>query len=132
MIPSEFVALGHLPLTGNGKIDRLFLSRREEKRTTGQLRYVPAATELQQKLAVIWQELLGIERIGIHDNFFELGGHSLLAMKMVAHMKKSLLISISIQVLFQFSTINDLSNYLEWETEVANEQDDSSLEIINI
>ncbi len=132
MVPSEFVALSKLPLTANGKVDRQFLSERESREVVNKFNYVAPHTELEQKLAAIWQELLGIERVGIHDNFFDLGGHSLLAMKMVAHLKKRLQITIPIQVLFQFTTISDLSNYLEWDSEASDKQDDTAYEVIKL
>ena len=69
------------------------------------------------KLAEIWQELLGMERVGIYDNFFELGGHSLLAMRVVSAIRRELLVTIPIYILFRFTSINDLSKYLEIKTD---------------
>ena len=57
-----------------------------------------------------------MERIGIYDNFFELGGHSLLAMRAVSYIERDLSVSIPIHMLFQFTSINDLSKYLEIQT----------------
>ena len=94
--------------------------------------YVAPRNEQEQELAAIWQDLLSLERVGIHDNFFEIGGHSLLAMKMVAHLKKRLQVSIPIQALFQFATISELSNFLEWESAASDKQDDTAYEVINI
>ena len=83
---------------------------------------------MEKKLTSIWQELLGLERVGIHDNFFELGGHSLMVMRVVAHIKKNLLLSIPVHAIFQFSTIYELSNYLE----MAKDEDTTSFEELTI
>jgi amino acid adenylation domain-containing protein len=111
MIPGLWVELESLPLTPNGKIDRKALPDPDvsEQLST---EYVAPRNDQEQKLAAIWQELLGIERVGIYDNFFELGGHSLMAMRMVAYIERDLQISIPISMLFQFASISDLSKYL--------------------
>ena len=78
-----------MPLTPNGKTDRKQLP---DPSTTEQLseQYVEAVTEIEKQLVQIWQELLGIEKIGTRDNFFELGGHSLLAVRLVSAIRKSI------------------------------------------
>jgi amino acid adenylation domain-containing protein/FkbM family methyltransferase len=128
MVPSKFIAIANLPLTNNGKVNRKFLGERVNKTIGSKLNYEEPKTKLQQILVDIWQELLGAEQVGIHDNFFELGGHSLLAVKMVSQIKKRLMLSIPIQVLFQFTTISELSNYLQW----SEDEDTTSYEVINI
>ena len=70
MVPSELVALTKLPLTNNGKIDKRFLSLREDKTGFNQLTYQPPQTDTEKALAEIWQELLGIERVGTQDKLF--------------------------------------------------------------
>ncbi|WP_404791153.1 SDR family NAD(P)-dependent oxidoreductase [Altericista sp. CCNU0014] len=70
-------------------------------------------TELEQTLAEIWQQLLGIERIGIHDNFFALGGHSLLATQVTSHIRKTLQIELPLQSLFDYPTIAQLAQAIE-------------------
>jgi len=112
MIPSELIALIQLPLTNNGKIDRRFLSLREEKSALSKLNFQPPATEVEQNLAIIWEELLDIGQVGIHDNFFELGGHSLLAMRLVSAIRKQMQIEIAIKALFDYPTIATLATHL--------------------
>ena len=136
MVPALWVKLDSLPLTPSGKIDRKALP------DTGGLtqlkkEYVAPRNELETALTELWQELLGVERVGIHDNFFELGGHSLMIMRMVSHIKKKFSFVIPIAVLFQFSSIADLSNYLEWQKnenveENEKEEDTTLYEVINI
>ncbi|MGZ5134066.1 MAG: amino acid adenylation domain-containing protein, partial [Flavitalea sp.] len=119
MVPSEFITLGRLPLTSNGKIDRRFLSRREDKSVANKLNYEPPATELEQALASIWKELLGIDRVGIHDDFFELGGHSLLATRAVSAVRRRLNVELTIKDLFTHSTIAGLIEYFASQNRVV-------------
>ena len=111
MIPAHLVAMESFPLTANGKIDRKALPDPELPDMA--VEYVAPRNETEQALARIWQELLGIERVGVYDNFFELGGHSLLAMRVVSYIERDLSVTIPINMLFQFASIGDLSKYLE-------------------
>ncbi|GGF16068.1 non-ribosomal peptide synthetase [Hymenobacter cavernae] len=113
MVPAEFIALGHLPLTSNGKVDRRFLTQREDRGVINKFNYQAPRNELEQKLASIWQELLVMDKIGIYDNFFELGGHSLLATRVVSAVRKQLAVELVIKDLFVHPTIADLSEYLQ-------------------
>ena len=81
---------------------------------------------------LLWQELLNTERIGINDNFFELGGHSLLAMRLVSYMESKLQITVPIHILFQFSSISELSKYLEVQKKVDPPQETTSYKLIDI
>ncbi|WP_268745678.1 non-ribosomal peptide synthetase, partial [Cellvibrio mixtus] len=75
MVPPAFVVLAQWPLTANGKVDRKALPEADMGLQQGS--YVAPGTETEQLLAEVWQEVLGIERVGVTDNFFHLGGHSL-------------------------------------------------------
>ena len=74
--------------------------------------YTAPGNEIEQKLAAIFQNLLGIENVGIHDDFFELGGNSLVAMGLIDLIHKHLAVKISITVLFTSPTISKLSMYI--------------------
>jgi amino acid adenylation domain-containing protein/thioester reductase-like protein len=80
MIPSAFVVLNSFPVTQNGKLDRRSLPAPDPEACVSQ-QYEAPQGPVEQALADLWQELLGVQRVGRHDNFFELGGHSLLALK---------------------------------------------------
>ncbi|MHC5613932.1 MAG: type I polyketide synthase [Nostoc sp.] len=76
--------------------------------------YVAPRTPVEQSVANIWQQLLGIERLGIHDNFFELGGHSLLATQVISQLRKSFPIELPLRSLFlEYSTIAKLAELIE-------------------
>ncbi len=111
MIPAYFIQLDKLPLTPNGKVDRKALPEPDGSITTG-AEYVAPESEIEEILAVIWSEVLGIEKIGVNDNFFELGGHSLKAMNVTSKIKKEIGIDIPLKELFTIPTIKQLSKYI--------------------
>ncbi|WP_051240371.1 non-ribosomal peptide synthetase [Paenibacillus alvei] len=108
MIPSFFMQLEKMPLTPNGKINRQSLPAPEGYNASG-VEYVEPRTELEMRLAELWKNVLGIERIGIKDNFFDLGGHSLKASTLVAQMHKELNVNVPLRVIFQTPTLEQLA-----------------------
>ena len=113
MVPSELIALQYFPLNTSGKTDRNFLIKNEETQQGSAKNYKPPVTITEKKLAEIWKELLGVERIGIHDNFFELGGHSLLAMRVISSIRREMEYEIAIKDLFMHPTLAELGLYLD-------------------
>jgi thioesterase domain-containing protein len=87
LIPAVFVELDALPLTSNGKLDRAALPAPDSARPDQADRYVAPATPVEETLAEIWAEVLGLDRVGVHDDFFDLGGHSLLVTQVVARLR---------------------------------------------
>ncbi|WP_460021945.1 AMP-binding enzyme, partial [Methylobacterium phyllosphaerae] len=85
MVPAAFVRLDALPLTPNGKLDRRALPDPDVDAYARQA-YEPPREGIEAVLAGLWQELLGVERVGRHDSFFELGGHSLLAVRLLSRL----------------------------------------------
>ncbi|NEP86223.1 MAG: amino acid adenylation domain-containing protein [Okeania sp. SIO2C2] len=116
IIPSGFVVLPQLPLTPNGKVNRKTLPIPDNISSVS-TEYVAPETETQKVLVEIWQEVLGIEKVGIYDNFFDLGGHSLTAVKLVSKISTNFNISLSVKTLFLHPIIADLSNII---TELLN------------
>ena len=112
MIPSVWVVLERLPLTHNGKLNKKALPEPGASELV-QRQYVAPGNELELNLVNIWQEILHIDRVGIHDNFFELGGHSLLVMRLVSAIRKELLVEIAVKSLFNYPTIAALAVHLE-------------------
>jgi amino acid adenylation domain-containing protein/non-ribosomal peptide synthase protein (TIGR01720 family) len=84
MIPSAFVLLKALPLTANGKVDRAQLPDPATATADAQQIYLAPRTAAETKLAEIWQQVLGLPRVGVNDNFFELGGDSILSLQIIA------------------------------------------------
>ena len=115
MVPSAYVLLNALPLTANGKVDRLALPAPENLHPQKNTPYVMPKTELEQLIAGVWQEMLKQELVGIHDNFFELGGNSLLMVKSQLKLQEILDQEIPIIELFNSPTIHSVAKYLSQE-----------------
>jgi len=90
MVPSAFVMLDALPLTPNGKVDRRALPAPDRTRPELEETFVTPHTPVASLIAEVWQEVLGVEKVGVYDNFFDLGGHSLLSMQVIAKLEKKL------------------------------------------
>ncbi|MET4143036.1 non-ribosomal peptide synthetase, partial [Pedobacter sp. UYP1] len=126
MLPSHFVRLDHIPLNSNGKIDRKSLPDPSGLGLGTGIEYVAPTNEIEEKIVLIWQGILGKEKIGIKDNFFELGGHSLIAMKIFAQIHKEFNIKMKLTELFEKLTIEELGKDISrkmWALKVDNEDD---------
>jgi amino acid adenylation domain-containing protein/non-ribosomal peptide synthase protein (TIGR01720 family) len=110
MIPAFFVELKELPLTTNGKVDRKALPEPTKVQRIDEL--VPPKTDDEQLLVRIWEQVLGIEKVGITDHFFELGGDSIKAIQVASLLQKENK-KLSIQHFFRAPTIQKLIHYLE-------------------
>jgi amino acid adenylation domain-containing protein len=115
MVPSYFVPMESFPLTPSGKIDRKALPEPQDWRSASDSSYVKPRTEAEAMIASIWQEVLKLEKIGIHDNFFDLGGHSLSMAKVHSKLCEQMQRDISIVELFKYPTIHGLSQFLQHE-----------------
>lgn len=107
MVPAKFVSLSALPLTASGKIDRRALPDPAEFELTAE--YVAPRTPLEEELARIWADLLGVERVGVHDDFFALGGHSLLATQAVIRIRNTIA-DIELHSIFDAPTVSALAD----------------------
>ncbi|KAK3805044.1 MAG: syringopeptin synthetase C [Benniella sp.] len=111
MVPSAFVRLDELPLSANGKLDRLQLPQPDSNAIARQ-RYEPPHGTVEIALMTIWMDLLHADKIGRHDNFFMIGGHSLLAMRMVTQIQSLMGFKINLGTLFKAPTIAELVPHL--------------------
>lgn len=111
MVPSAYVRLDEFPLTPHGKVDRKALPAAE---VAGLNRdYTAPTTELEQQLAALWAEVLGIDPIGIDENFFEVGGHSLLATELIYRMRTFFQLDLPLRLLFEVPTIAGMARAIE-------------------
>ena len=108
MVPSFFEILPALPQTPNGKIDRKALPKPSGQTVTADKPYVAPRNPVETKLAEVWQQALGREKVGIHDNIFEIGGDSLLIFQITARANQSGL-PVSLRQVFQLRTIAELA-----------------------
>jgi len=113
MVPSAFVVLESLPVTANGKVDRLALPAPQPIKLEWAGGYVAPQTSIEEVLVKIWVEVLGIKRVGIRDNFFELGGHSLLATQLVSRVRDAFAVELPLRRVFEAPTIAELSKIVE-------------------
>jgi amino acid adenylation domain-containing protein len=109
MIPSSFVVMDQLPLTASGKIDRRALPAPEDAPRGTDKTLVAPEGAVEEVLAGIWAELLGLDQIGRHDGFFGLGGHSLLATQVVSRVLDLLSVELQVRQIFQTQTIAELA-----------------------
>lgn len=111
MVPSAFVRLDKLPLNVNGKVDRRALPAPELSAFDIGAYEAPQG-EIENQLADVWQELLGIPRIGRHDNFFELGAHSLHVLQLLMRTRERGDLGISVKDVYNYPTIHELTRRL--------------------
>ncbi|MEV0125238.1 amino acid adenylation domain-containing protein [Streptomyces sp. NPDC050703] len=109
MVPASFTVLEALPLTPSGKTDRKALPAPRTGRAGLATRFVAPEAGLQQTLAGMWRELLGVERVGLRDNFFDLGGHSLLMAEFRTSLATALGHELTMVELFQHPTVESLA-----------------------
>ena len=110
MLPSAIICLQQFPLTPNGKVDRRALPAPAMVGLDG--KYEAPRNADEERLAKVWAEVLGVERVGIDDNFFGLGAHSLLAIQVISRIRDAFGVEPPIKVLFDAPTIRLLAEYL--------------------
>ncbi|MFC4634988.1 amino acid adenylation domain-containing protein [Dokdonia ponticola] len=113
MLPSYYVFLDEMPLTPNGKIDKKALPPVSSDDVIKR-EYVAPSNEIEETLAQLWEEVLGLEKIGVTDNFFELGGNSLKATVLINKINKAYNTRFSIQDLYETQEITGVSKKLQF------------------
>jgi amino acid adenylation domain-containing protein len=111
MIPAVFVELERLPLTPTGKLDRLALPPPATMPGDVAVRDAPR-TALEEQLAQMWSEVLGLPGVGIHDEFFELGGHSLLATQLVSRIRDAFRVALPLASFFEHATLANIAELI--------------------
>ena len=127
MIPAAFVFLEFLPLTPNGKVDRNALPEPSIARPALDVSFVAPKGSIEEILAKMWVEILGIEKVGARDNFFDLGGNSLSAMQVVARMERTFNVRVPLKTFFASPTIASSSRNLP-----ANFEPRENLDVLRI
>ncbi|MHC9537883.1 MAG: amino acid adenylation domain-containing protein [Vulcanimicrobiota bacterium] len=122
MVPSYFISVPEIPLTPNGKVDRRALPPPKESDTQEML-HVPPVTKEEHMLADIWQEILGVKRIGITDDFFALGGHSLSATRIIAMIEEECGVTIPLKAIFSHPDIASLAPLIAESSRGAESRD---------
>jgi amino acid adenylation domain-containing protein/non-ribosomal peptide synthase protein (TIGR01720 family) len=118
LIPSSFVMLDALPRLPGGKVDRGQLPAPDDVAIARPRAFEPARDPIETKLAELWAETLGVERVGIHENFFELGGDSIVAIQLVSRARREGL-GVTINQLFRHPNIADLARVVDLASERA-------------
>ncbi|HEX8244080.1 MAG TPA: non-ribosomal peptide synthetase, partial [Longimicrobium sp.] len=113
MVPAAVVAMETLPLTENGKVDRRALPAPRLQPT---LRGAEPRTETERRLAAMWAEMLGVQRVGTDDRFFEIGGHSLLAVQMTGRLREEFGVIISLPRVLEADSVATLAAAVDAET----------------
>ena len=111
VVPSSFVLLEEFPLNHKGEVDRKLLveSNTNEKKDN----YVAPTTDIENRLCRLWQNVLELDRVGIHDNFFIVGGHSLLATRVISAIREEFEVELPISILFEAPTVAMLSESID-------------------
>jgi acyl carrier protein len=112
MIPAVFVMLAEMPLTPNGKVDRRALPLPEGVRPELEKEYVAPRNETEEALAVIWGQILGVEKIGVNDNYFDLGGDSLMAMQLISRMSEVFQVKLQVNQFFEAPSVQEMAQII--------------------
>lgn len=113
MIPAIFVKLRDLPLNSSGKVDRSTLPAPDAENTLHDTSFVAPKTPIEERLAATLATLLDLDRVSVEDNFFLLGGHSLLGTQLIARIRDTFGVDLSLRSLFDLPTISKLSEHIE-------------------
>ncbi|QJD80156.1 non-ribosomal peptide synthetase [Spirosoma rhododendri] len=115
MIPVHFVAVKHIPLTPNGKVDRKSLPAPLVGEPGTRTDYVGPRTDVEQRVAAIWLDCLKLDKLDVFDNFFELGGHSLVAVQVMNRLEKETGKRLPLSTLFEYPTVEKLALALQMD-----------------
>jgi acyl carrier protein len=113
MVPGVYVMLPELPLNTNGKVDRRALPEVEERVPQEIQEDVPEAMNaVEELLADIWKDVLGVARVSMRSNFYDLGGHSLLALRVVSRINDYFQTGLSVRTLLEYPVLMEFAQRL--------------------
>jgi amino acid adenylation domain-containing protein len=127
MIPASFIPLDALPLTPSGKLDRVALQEHSIAGTEEANSYVAPRTAVEEAVAAVWADVLGLDRVSVDADFFALGGHSLLATQVVAQLRSDFAIELALHSLFVYPTVALLSEEVVRLMSAADEEGTAEL-----
>ncbi|MGH9361540.1 MAG: phosphopantetheine-binding protein, partial [Thermoanaerobaculia bacterium] len=113
MVPAAYVVLDALPRNANGKLNREALPPPDGERLERDKTYTAPRTAVEEAMAAIWGEVLGMARVGVEDDFFDLGGHSLLGVQVVSRVAEAFGVEIPLRQLFGAPTVAGLAQTVE-------------------
>jgi amino acid adenylation domain-containing protein len=113
MLPAAIVLIDKLPLTESGKVDRRSLPAPDAMDLEPDEGFAAPRNQIEDLLAEVWAQLLGVKRVSVHDNFFALGGHSLLAARIVSRVREAFKTEIPLRALFEHPTVASLAEVVE-------------------
>jgi len=116
MVPSVIVPLTDMPLTSHGKVDRRALPVPDQSRPDQDGHYTPPGNDIEHRIAAVWQDVLGLDNVGIRDNFFDIGGNSLLILQAYKKLQPLLPNDCLVIELFKYPTISALAAFLGSDT----------------
>lgn len=124
MVPSLFLLISAIPLTQNGKVDRGALPAPKTGTIAAQACYVAPRTPLETQLAAIWQQSLGLTRVGMQESFLDLGGQSITAMRVVVRIRSALNLEVPVAWILQDPTIESLARFIDRMPAMAHNEED--------
>jgi FkbM family methyltransferase len=132
MVPTYFIEVEKIPLTENGKVDRRALLQISRPDREGDIPFVAPRSDIERKLASIWMELLGKDKVSVKDSFFESGGHSLKAIRLVSRISKEFDVDYRLEKLFSRPTIEEIASEIknsEWAgADIIEDVDSNNIE----
>jgi amino acid adenylation domain-containing protein len=127
MVPNAFVILDAMPLTPNGKANHRALPIPDTATFCLGATFVAPRNSVEQEVAEIWLQVLGIDKVGIYDNFFQLGGHSLLATQVISRIRKTFEVELPLRCLFESPTVAGLAEGIQAAMKTEPEQNSSPI-----
>jgi amino acid adenylation domain-containing protein len=124
MIPSQFVQVDEFPFTASGKVDKKALSALPGENLLNSFSYVAPRNQIEERLTLIWEEVLGARNIGVMDDFFNAGGHSLKAVAMLSKVNRAFGINLNFALIFELRCVAELAvliGNLLWDKEQVKE-----------